>query len=143
MNYWLKVIVIPISESDGEQPHFATSSNGTGESHCLAFSPSLSKYLCSWRQIYTVCPQYLGDSGLNFILQIAKEQQQWIFCSLFRQPIRVLQLALRSYPLNLKQSLLHILSCSIHFRCGNKLFLSVSNSFICFNIISIFLVILL
>lgn len=102
MNYWLKVIVIPISESDGEQPHFATSSNGTEESQCLAFSPSLSKYLRSWRQIYTVCPQYLGDPGLNFILQIAKEQQQWIFCSLFRQPIHVLELALRSYPLNLK-----------------------------------------
>lgn len=32
--------------------------------------------------------------GLKFILQIAKEHQQWIFCSLFRLPTAVLELAL-------------------------------------------------
>lgn len=46
-------------------------------------------------KIHTVCPQYLGHPGLKFILQIATEHHQWIFCSLFGQPIPVLELAVR------------------------------------------------
>lgn len=49
------------------------------------------------RKIHAVCAQYVGHSALKFILEIAKKYQQYISCSLFRQTIPVLELALRSF----------------------------------------------